>query len=123
MSLERTSLAESSAGTVPDKLQDALHVAKSAASDTLDKASDAAHDTKRDAAPALRDMASRAQDLADQGMDGLGDMTTWAKDYLAESSEMIKSYAKDEPMKAMLIAAATGAALMAIVAMMTRSRD
>jgi ElaB/YqjD/DUF883 family membrane-anchored ribosome-binding protein len=36
---------------------------------------------------------------------------------------MTVAYVKDEPVKAMLIAAATGAVLMGLISMMGRSRD
>lgn len=40
-----------------------------------------------------------------------------------KASDDTVSYIKDEPVRAMLIAAATGAALMALLSMMGRSRD
>lgn len=40
-----------------------------------------------------------------------------------QASDQTVSYIKDEPVKSMLIAAATGAALMALASLLTRSRD
>jgi hypothetical protein len=104
-------------------VHDSIRAAKGTAYDTLDKASDDVAQLKRNATPALRDMAAQAQDLADRGMDSLREMSEWSMDYVAESAKMVKAYAKDEPIKAMLIAAAAGAALMAIARLLTRSRD
>jgi len=40
-----------------------------------------------------------------------------------QSQDMTVAYVNDEPIKAMLIAAATGALLMGIISMLGRSRD
>jgi ElaB/YqjD/DUF883 family membrane-anchored ribosome-binding protein len=40
-----------------------------------------------------------------------------------EASDRARAYARDEPMKSLLIAAATGALLMALVTLMVRSDD
>ena len=45
------------------------------------------------------------------------------RDRAAKVSDNTVGYIKDEPMKSMLIAAATGAALMALVSLVTRNRD
>ena len=123
MSLEYSLPGDGIAPDAAARSRDSVRAAKSAAYDTLDNVSADFDEMKRDAAPALRDMATQAQDLADRGIHSLREMSEWAKDYVAETAEMAKAYAKDEPIKAMLIAAAAGAALMATAGLMTRSRD
>jgi ElaB/YqjD/DUF883 family membrane-anchored ribosome-binding protein len=56
-------------------------------------------------------------------MDALTDTSKQLRDRAKEASDAAVAYAKDEPMKALLIAAAAGALLMGLLVMMVRSED
>ncbi len=60
--------------------------------------------------------------LAQRGMDVMRDGSQQLRDKAVHASDATVGYIKDEPVKAMLIAAAAGAALMAVIALLTRPR-
>ncbi len=71
----------------------------------------------------LSKVTSQAEAAARRGIDAVRDTSQQLRDRAAQASDMTVAYVKDEPIKAMLIAAATGALLMGIISMMGRSRD
>lgn len=88
-----------------------------------DSSSDTARQVADSADAAMESVRATARDA----MDGFSDTMQSVKDQAAATMERFRpqidavaSYAKDEPTKALLIAAATGAGLMALVALMTR---
>jgi len=56
-------------------------------------------------------------------MDALADASMQLRERALEASDAAVAYAKDEPMKALLIAAAAGALLMGLLSLMVRSDD
>jgi len=73
------------------------------------------------AAPLLDRAAEQANTLAKRSIDALRESSTHLLSKAQRASDSTVGYIKDEPVKAMLIAAATGAALMALVALLSRS--
>jgi ElaB/YqjD/DUF883 family membrane-anchored ribosome-binding protein len=75
----------------------------------------------------LVDQAAQAVDqistLAHRGMDSVGEKSHQLRVKVEQASDNTVSYIKQEPVKAVLIAAATGAALMGLVGLINRSRD
>lgn len=84
-----------------------------------------------DIATALVDQATQAADqvakssqqLANGVMDGVRDSSHQLRVKAEHVSDNTVHYIRHEPVKAMLIAAATGAALMALVSLISRSRS
>ena len=60
--------------------------------------------------------------LAQRGMDAVHDSAIQLRDQAQLSTDATVHYIRREPVKSVLIAAATGAALMAIVSLMNRNR-
>jgi ElaB/YqjD/DUF883 family membrane-anchored ribosome-binding protein len=75
------------------------------------------------AAAATDQAAQQVLGVAQRGVAAVRDTTHHAIDRAHVAGEQTVGYIKDEPVKAMLIAAAAGAALMALVSMASRSRD
>ena len=111
------------ANKTADKVQGAVQSTQDAANKAMSKASDKATELKSDAAPMLDKVTDQAQKLMQQGREVLHDTTQRVREKAVQASDMAVGYTKDEPMKALLIAAATGALLMGLVSMMARSRD
>jgi ElaB/YqjD/DUF883 family membrane-anchored ribosome-binding protein len=88
--------------------QNAVKATQHAANGALDALQGAVHDLRRQAAP-----------LLDSVSDGSHQLRVKA----AHASEDTANYIKHEPVKSMLIAAATGAALMALISLFTSSRN
>jgi ElaB/YqjD/DUF883 family membrane-anchored ribosome-binding protein len=82
--------------------QGAIRSTQRAADQALDRLSDTVEGVRSKAGPMLNKVASQAQ---------------------AAAQDMTVAYVKDEPIKAMLIAAATGALLMGLITLISRSRD
>ena len=93
------------------------------ANDALNTLSEKVQDVRDQAAPVLNRVAERAETLARRGVDAVKDSSQQLREKAAQVSDSTVGYIKDEPVKAILIAAATGAALMALISLMTRSRD
>lgn len=93
------------------------------ANEALDTMSDKVQELRDQAAPVLNRVAEKAETLARRGMGAVKDSSQQLRERATQVSDNTVGYIKDEPVKAILIAAATGAALMALIGMMTRSRD
>ncbi len=76
-----------------------------------------------EAAPALNSASAKAREVAQKGKDTVTEATQQLRDRAVEASDAAAAYAKDEPMKALLIAAAAGALLMGLLSMLVRSHD
>ena len=75
------------------------------------------------AVPLLNRATEQASALAQRGVDSVLDASHQLRDKALRASDSTLNYVKDEPVKAILIAAAIGAALMALISVASRSRD
>ena len=64
----------------------------------------------------IADVAARAQSMGKQGLGAVSDAAS-------QASDTIIGYAKENPVKALLIAAASGALVVSLIKMLTPSRD
>ena len=92
------------------------------ADDAIRSTQRAAHEALNGLSAKANEVREHAESLARRGMDVVRDSSTQLRERAAKASDTTVGYIKDEPVKAMLIAAATGAALMALVGLMSRSR-
>jgi ElaB/YqjD/DUF883 family membrane-anchored ribosome-binding protein len=112
-------MADNAAGAA----QGAIRSTQRAADQALDRLSDKVDEARGQTAPLLNKVTSQAEAAARRGMDAVRDTSQQLRERAAQAQDMTVAYVKDEPIKAMLIAAATGAVLMGIVSMLGRSRD
>ena len=92
------------------------------ANEALDSLSGSVQDIRSQAAPMLNRTSDQIGALAQRGVDAVRDSSQQLREKALCASDSAVGYVKDEPVKAMLIAAATGAALMALLGLMARSR-
>ena len=112
---ELDSLARSAADRA-DTALDATHSALNSLQDGVENL--------RDKAPgAIGRAAARLDDLQRRGVDAARKVGTKVQDQAVKTGERTVGYIKDEPMKSVLIAAAAGAALAALIGMASRSRS
>lgn len=104
-----------------DSASNALHSTQSATNEAFDRMSDKVDDAKNLAAPLISRLTAQAEAAARRGADVVRDTSAQLKEKASMAQETTVGYIKDEPMKAILIAAATGAALMGLISLMTRS--
>lgn len=106
--------------------QSADHAIKSTqriANEALDTLSGTLQDVRNQAAPLLNRTTEQASALAKQGVDAIVQSSKQLRLKAERAADSTVSYIKEEPVKAMLIAAATGAALMALVSLVGRFRN
>lgn len=111
------------ADNTANSAQGAIRSTQRTADQALDKLSDKVDDMRDQAAPVLNKMSTQAEAAAKRGIEAVRDTSQQLREKAMQASDMTVAYVKDEPIKAMLIAAATGALLMGIVSMLGRSRD
>jgi ElaB/YqjD/DUF883 family membrane-anchored ribosome-binding protein len=88
----------------------------------VDRAIDKIADGAASVPLAVERAAERATEAARLGTQKLHEGTQQVKAQLTHVTDSAIAYVKDEPVRALLIAAATGAALMALAGMLGRSR-
>ena len=101
--------------------ENAIRSTQRVANETVDQLADSANNARNKVTPVINRVAGEAEHLAHRGMDALRDSTAQIRDKAARTSDDTIAYIKDEPIKAVLIAAASGAALMALASLLSRS--
>jgi len=109
---ESNAVVDQAAQSADQAIKSTQRVAKEA----LESLSGGVEDVRLQAAPLLNRATEQASALAQRGVDAV-------RERAMHASDSTVNYIKDEPVKAILIAAAVGAALMALVSLMGRSRD
>lgn len=103
-------------GTSADNLQKRGRVPPNRARKT-------ANTIRGNAAPVIKRAAGQALAGVKQGLDAITDKARQASDVSVNASDSIVAYAKKKPVKALAIAAASGALLHAALKVLTPSRD
>lgn len=80
------------------------------------------NDAANQVAPLLDRATEQANTLAQRGLHAVQDSALQLREKAAHSGEVTVRYIQNDPVKAVLIAAATGAALMGLVSLLSRSR-
>jgi ElaB/YqjD/DUF883 family membrane-anchored ribosome-binding protein len=100
----------------------AIRTTQRLATESLDSLAEKVHELHDKAVPAINRLASEAESLARRGLESVRDTSAHLRERAVKASDNTVGYIKDEPLKSVLIAAATGAALMALVSLIARSR-
>ena len=116
-----TSTATAYADQAAQTADSAIRSTQRMANDALEGLSEKVQDVRNQAAPTINRLASQAEDAARRGMAAVKESTQQLREKAVQATDSTVTYIKDDPIKAMLIAAATGAALMALVSLLGRS--
>ena len=116
---QSNSIADQAAQSADNAIRSTQRVAN----DALDSLAGSAQDLRNEVAPRITRAADQASAMAQRGVNAVRDSSQQLREKAQRASDSTVMYIKDEPLKAMLIAAATGAALMALVGMLNRSRN
>ena len=103
--------------------ESAIRSTQRVANDALDNLSNSVEGVRAKAMPTITRVAGEAEQLARRGIDAVRDSSVQLRDQAVRVQDKTVGYIKDEPVKAMLIAAAAGAGLMALVALLGRSNN
>lgn len=109
-------LADKAAATADQAINSTQRLAQRA----LDGLSNGVDDLKNAATPAIQRVSDQAHALAQRGLDSARDSAQHVRERAHQMSAHTVGYIKDEPLKSVLIAAATGALLMAMLGMLRR---
>ena len=101
----------------------AIRATQQAATGVVDSAASSLQDLRHKTAPMLERASEQVSAMAHRGMDSVRETSHQLRVKAEHASESTVNYIREEPVKAVLIAAATGAALMALVTLVARSRD
>lgn len=112
---QNNTLADQAANTADN----AIKSTQRATNNAFDSLAGSVQNLRQQAAPAI----NRAGALAQQGVDTVRDSAQQLRERALQATDSTVSYIKEEPIKAMLIAAATGAGLMALLSLLTRSSN
>jgi ElaB/YqjD/DUF883 family membrane-anchored ribosome-binding protein len=111
-------LADRAASSADQAIRSTQHAVNGA----LDSLASNVEALRHHTAPMLDRAANQAGALAHRGADGLRHTSQYLRDSARQTSDNTKNYIRDEPVKAVLIAAVTGAVLMALVSLLGYSR-
>ena len=112
-------LVDQAALAADGAIRSTQHLANSA----LDSLAGAVQEVRHDVTPLFDRASEQASALAQRGVNAVRDSSLRLRDGAVQAKDGAVLYIKDEPLKSMLIAAAAGAALMALVGLLSRSRD
>jgi ElaB/YqjD/DUF883 family membrane-anchored ribosome-binding protein len=106
-----------------DKVQTGIQSARQTGAEVSDKLSSAVETARTQAGPSIEKAADQAQTLYRQGVDSAKAAAQSVRDSAAQTSESIVTFTKENPVKAILIAAASGALLITLFNALYRPRD
>ncbi len=106
-----------------DTATEAIRGTQRAANHTLDNLASTVQDLRKQAAPLLHRATDTAQACLQQGMDAMQEGSATVRAQARRAADCTTRYVKDEPVKALLIAAAAGAVLAALVRVAGHLRD
>ena len=112
-----SSLSEQMAHSADEAIQSTQRMANEA----VNGLASAMQDVRHQAEPMLNRASEQVSALAQRGVDSVRETSQHLREKTRDAADGTVQYIKDEPVKAMLIAAATGAALMALVSLISRS--
>ena len=88
--------------------QGAIRSTQRTADQALDRLSKKVDELRSQAGPMMNRVSAQAEDAARRGMEAMRDTSQQLRERAQQACDMTVAYVKDEPIKAMLIAAATG---------------
>jgi ElaB/YqjD/DUF883 family membrane-anchored ribosome-binding protein len=98
-----------------DKVQSGIRSAQDTAKDAGGVLSNKVEDLRGEAGSALGKAADRVQSMGKQGLDAITNVTSQARDVASKTSDSIVGYTKRNPVRALAIAAGSGALLYAAI--------
>lgn len=101
----------------------AIKTTQRATNQALESLSGTVKDIRDQAAPMVNRATEQVSAIAHRSADAVRDSSRQLREKAMDASDKTVNYIKEEPVKSILIAAATGAALMGLMSMMSRSRN
>lgn len=106
-----------------DKVQSSIRDAQQTANEAGEKLSNKVETVRSQAAPSIRKFADQTRAVVRQGMEAANTATKQVRDTAMHASDSLVAFTKENPIKTILAAAASGALLLALFNALARSRD
>jgi ElaB/YqjD/DUF883 family membrane-anchored ribosome-binding protein len=106
-----------------DKADAAIRSTQRATNSALDNLSTSVESARTQVTPMINRASEQASAMAQRGIEAVRNGSQQVRDKAVHATDVTADYIKNDPIKAVLIAAATGAALMALVGLLSRSRN
>lgn len=112
-----------SADSMADSAEQALASTRRAANGMLDSIGDSVEGVRQQAVPMLNRATDQAFAMAQHGVDAVRDTSRQWREQAQHASDRTVTYIREEPVKAMLIAATAGALLVTLAGLVRRARN
>ena len=116
LNIANPSSAQNFADKAATSADSAIRSTQRVTNDVFDSLSGGVQNLRHQAAPAMEHL----NDVAQRSVDSVRDRAQQLRERAMRVQDTTVDYIKDEPVKAMLIAAATGAGLMALLSLLAR---
>jgi len=126
MTLNTTKAANIARDASDDALQSAqsaVETTRGYANEALDKAGEKVRDLRNNVDPLVEQITAKVQQLASRGIEYATDAKSRAQQQIIRYGDATGRYVAEQPVKSVLIAAATGAAIAAAILIATRSSN
>ncbi|MDB5829656.1 MAG: hypothetical protein JWQ73_3876 [Variovorax sp.] len=103
---------------------DAIDTTRAYAQNAVNAAGEKVRDMKRDFEPSVEQLAARVQQAVQRGLDAASTTSARAQRRIEQAADVTGRYISDQPVRSVLVAAAAGAAITALIVLASRrSRD
>ncbi len=102
---------------------DAIETTRAYAQNAVNAAGEKVRDLRRDTEPGVEQIAARVQQAVQRGLDAASTTSARAQRRLEAAADVTGKYISDQPMRSVLVAAAAGAAITALIVLASRRRD
>ncbi len=102
---------------------EAIDSTRAYAQNAVNAAGEKVRDLKRDFEPSVEQLAARVQQAVQRGLDAASTTSARAQQRLEDAASVTGRYISNQPVRSVLVAAAAGAAITALIVLASRSRD
>jgi len=118
-----TKPASQFANDVSQTASDAIDTTRAYAQNAVNSAGEKVRDFRDSVEPTVDQIAARVQFAVQRGIDAASQTSARAQRQLERAADMTGKYISDQPMRSVLIAAAAGAAITALIVLASRRSD
>lgn len=118
-----TKITSQSPGDASKMINEAIDTTRVYAQNAVNSAGEKVRSLRDSAEPTVDQIAARVQFAVQRGIDAAAQTSTRAQRQLERAADMTGRYISDQPMRSVLIAAAAGAAITALIILASRQRD
>jgi ElaB/YqjD/DUF883 family membrane-anchored ribosome-binding protein len=121
MLFRKSSSAPALADAAMQSIEHGMNSTQRAADHALEKVAATAQDLRGQVSPLFERASERARDLAQRGADTVRERSLQVRDQARRAGDRSVTYIRDEPVRAVLFAAAAGAIAVALLSWLRRS--